>query len=588
MDFAAILTDCLTNDGLSDWQMTDSADSPHSGAFMVMESAELWQDPDFSITGPAAFAAEAVTSSDSSDNAEDEEPVYLTIGEKRRKLSDLKYGLFGENIGLDEALVPVIRELDRFVAGSDWEFSDEDEVVQFHAALITAATRTDLPEDADLRLVLPEAITSAFRHLYDQCRDQNPAVYNQIISDPGIVTIFRYFWSEASQPHGLTDLIYDADVSFINLLRVYAEQPVRTIPLLTSDFVRKVCRSIVTVLVQKKSTDMREFRPDFVTVIRPALKLLLRDFVRNKIHWNRLTAFDKKNVEKWMPIWFWEEGKLAEETALSLELDVIDEQLKQAIAIHSEFWDEKDERRNRLKLQRDQRRSARLARMSPYVRVNGAATTSKSTSHTSVPAIAASLREQRRNERLDRLTRNEAAAVTRNSPNQVSVPVASASPATVTQKKKSDRWYWCSKCPYRSIDKKRVDDHFQCHGSGRDWKCKWCDWSGPNTAALLSHARVHLCSYRPNEIITIDLSDEEDDDPVEVIAEFVEPDELVDGMVCMPYYCEKCPAHFTSADGLQCHRRRHGNRAKYMCDCCDYSSANPAATEEHKKLHVIE
>jgi uncharacterized C2H2 Zn-finger protein len=326
--------------------------------FVVMEPQS---HPDQAVTmDKCEVSCESLSAGQSAIKSEAEGQMQVAVAAVtgHRPLTELNYWRFGS---ADLTLDFVTDQLAEYIKSNDWKYSDTSAVQHFHTALIAAATRSDLLV-RDMRIGIPDTILKALKKLYYDCWKSNSDAYNRIINDPAILNMFQDMRLAASSGMmTLTQSLYESDFSFIYLLHIYIAQPVANEALFTTDFVQQVCRSILTILMEYKSQDMGVYRSDFVAVIRPALKLMLRDVVRG-IYWKNLTEIDQNRVMREMPLWFWEEGKLAVENTLSLELDVIGKELDQAIEISDKAISDKESGRKRKNEERDHRRQMRNLR----------------------------------------------------------------------------------------------------------------------------------------------------------------------------------------------------------------------------------
>jgi hypothetical protein len=410
---------------------------------------------------------------------------YSGNGSEKRNLSELKFRLFGADIGVDGAVDRVVELLEHYEDDdNDWDYSDTDQVQQFHSALIAAASRSDLPEEEDV-IVLPESILFSFVRIYRDCIQHNYTAYFVIINDPDIITMMQRLWSACETEFPLTETLHHAHVHDIELLNLYAEQPEVIESLFTPDFVRRLCRAIITILTQCKAKDMSAaYGKEFVDDKRPLLKLLLRNVCKRDQYWNNLTAADRDNVMKWMPVWFWEDGTLAKETALSLELDVIQEEMKQAIEIHAELLRHKSE-----EAAADKAAAAVAARKTKQVvaiepkakkkRQSQPVAAKAEVRTESKPAVTGFVSESAKSKKAKSVSPQVQVNMSQ-ADGLVRVQAAAAMP------------FKCDTCPASFPESQQLTSHSRRHGNRNNkFTCFYCDYGAANPAAVTAHMLIH-------------------------------------------------------------------------------------------------
>ncbi|XP_060075483.1 uncharacterized protein LOC132555153 [Ylistrum balloti] len=154
----------------------------------------------------------------------------------------------------------------------------------------------------------------------------------------------------------------------------------------------------------------------------------------------------------------------------------------------------------------------------------------------------------------------------------------------------------CPKCPYFSLNPQLMEVHLQLHGSGKEFTCKFCDYSVDKQTSLIQHQKVHLtdesgCSSP--SISQMDMKNFEVASP-DIIApqlyfnspenEVDSDDDSVDDTSDLK--CERCPYGTPSKDELADHEHQHNIHYKYACPYCDFSCPEEYQLVDHIQLHL--
>ena len=467
--------------------------------------------------------------------------------------------------GMDEIL-----EILTVFLSNEWDLSDGEEVAAFHSGLVDAATRCDRPFGQGT-WIIPDEIWKSFQKLYDEVQQVNPEAYEQIVPNPRIKKMFKHMFDEGPDgPFPMTTIMYEMNVTYIYFLNVYLMQRVANDTLFTTEFAQSLCRACMTILLQYKSADMSQYLSGFVEYKRPALKVFVRNMVKG-IHQQLLTQRDMEHVNQYLDIWFYFDGDLAPESALSLEVDVIEVQLREVIALDNNRQAEKKAKREEQKEVAAERKAVKQQQ-------------------------AAARKEAKQKAAADRAGSSAG---------------ATGSSAAATRDWTKRRHYKCKKCPVVYQRLTRLEFHSLHHGSELKYKCRHCDFASDYLTGVAIHERSHTA---PTLVSVADASAAEvkvesadvkpvirkslvlaaaavSDEEWEEMAPKLTTEEVMEQMkqehfISLPHVCSNCPATFTTLEDLNVHQQRHAGTGRLQCKSCDYRVMNPAALRRHQQVHT--
>ncbi|XP_033754289.1 uncharacterized protein LOC117337419 [Pecten maximus] len=155
----------------------------------------------------------------------------------------------------------------------------------------------------------------------------------------------------------------------------------------------------------------------------------------------------------------------------------------------------------------------------------------------------------------------------------------------------------CPKCPYFNLNSQLMEVHLQLHGAGKEFACKFCDYSVDKQSNLLQHQKVHLtdesgCSSPL--VKQMDMKNFEASSP-DIIAPqlyFNSPENEIDSDndslddTASDLKCDRCPYGTPSKDELADHEHQHNIHYKFTCPYCDYSCPEEYELVDHIQLHL--
>lgn len=155
----------------------------------------------------------------------------------------------------------------------------------------------------------------------------------------------------------------------------------------------------------------------------------------------------------------------------------------------------------------------------------------------------------------------------------------------------------CPKCPYFNSKQQLLDAHVQCHGAGKEFSCKYCDYSLENQSSLLQHQMVHLTDESSCQSPILDEMDMKNFEPAspDVIApqlyfnssenDLDTDDDSTEDTVS-DLKCNRCPYGTPSKDELADHEHQHNIHYEHACPYCDFSCQEYFQLVDHIQLHL--
>ncbi|XP_021351997.1 uncharacterized protein LOC110449447 [Mizuhopecten yessoensis] len=155
----------------------------------------------------------------------------------------------------------------------------------------------------------------------------------------------------------------------------------------------------------------------------------------------------------------------------------------------------------------------------------------------------------------------------------------------------------CPKCPYLNPNSQLLEVHLQLHGAGKEFACKFCDYSVDKQSSLQQHQKVHLTdeSGCSSPLLNqMDMKNFETSSPDRIAPQlyFNSPENDIDsdddslGDAADDLKCERCPYGTPSKDELADHEHQHNIHYKYACPYCDYSCPEEFQLVDHIQLHL--
>lgn len=470
-------------------------------------------------------------------------------GVERHSLSELEYWTFA-SLPPMTGMERILNLLEGFLEKEKkWDLRDGHEVESFHSGLVDAATRWDRPFHPVTQWVIPDQIVDSFRKLYTELFYENNAAYVSVIQFPGIESMFHHMISTAETPVSLTTGIYTMDVTYVNLLNLYLVQKTTNESFLTQDFVRQLCLSAMTLLLEYKSADMSEFLPGFVEHKRPALKIFVRNVV-NGCYADHLTTWHRDNVDRHLHLWFHFDGAMAEENALSLELDVIEKDLRQVLQMCSQTMQQEKEDRE---VERAEKKAAAAARKE----AKAAAAVARGRSSESPAA----------RRRPPKCEKREDCKTAKDWPNVITKRVKILGRNMIL--------HHCPKCPFTRPGAPEMDRHLRHHGLEAEYQCTRCDFSCHVHKGLHRHQRIHDSRALVPVVGTSDAA----------AGVKTDPDTSSVRVKRERYECPGCPATFSRSDSLKWHLLHHESGFKHRCLHCDYGTNDEPHLRRHMDMH---
>ncbi|KAI8480116.1 hypothetical protein Bbelb_421560 [Branchiostoma belcheri] len=139
----------------------------------------------------------------------------------------------------------------------------------------------------------------------------------------------------------------------------------------------------------------------------------------------------------------------------------------------------------------------------------------------------------------------------------------------------------CTKCPYKTDSRKKMDVHMVFHRRRGKYKCNLCSYSSDRMTTLGPHRRVHLQNQ--------EVSDSAVQNMYKVVGVVQPPlaayktDPRSDSG--QKYSCNACPSKFNSLLGVRDHVSHHLKQFLYSCPECTYSADSKRSIKSHKGVH---
>lgn len=134
----------------------------------------------------------------------------------------------------------------------------------------------------------------------------------------------------------------------------------------------------------------------------------------------------------------------------------------------------------------------------------------------------------------------------------------------------------CTKCPFRSSDKKLLMEHIQQHTPSplSIFKCYFCNFFVKTEIELMQHLVIHGIT-EPEEYVAKAMGNK---DPI--------PDPVI---IAKRHKCTECPYETNSKSQYLYHEQFHRLPANtpYRCQACNYSVSKRHLLHQHMKVHGI-
>ena len=172
----------------------------------------------------------------------------------------------------------------------------------------------------------------------------------------------------------------------------------------------------------------------------------------------------------------------------------------------------------------------------------------------------------------------------------------------VLEKTLLQKWC-CEKCPYATIDWRRLEKHLHLHKLRQKYTCCHCDYSVPSLPWLQVHEPLHM---RKNEHllntqhvgnlckmpqIAADIAaatgyaDQSEGFGLKDNIEFYEHSDAYVLPVSKPFPCTQCPFVGESRPVLIKHMRGHNVLLEFRCTQCSFSSDSKDDLASHVDVH---
>ncbi|CAH1257749.1 ZNF208 [Branchiostoma lanceolatum] len=139
----------------------------------------------------------------------------------------------------------------------------------------------------------------------------------------------------------------------------------------------------------------------------------------------------------------------------------------------------------------------------------------------------------------------------------------------------------CTKCPYKTDSRRKMDVHMVFHRKRGKYKCNLCSYSTDRMTTLGPHRRVHLQSQEVSDSSAQDVYKSMEVVQSPLAAYRIEP-RSDSGQ---KYSCNACPSKFNSLMDVRDHVSHHLRQFSYSCPECTYSADSERSVQSHKGVH---
>ncbi|XP_035673017.1 zinc finger protein 160-like [Branchiostoma floridae] len=139
----------------------------------------------------------------------------------------------------------------------------------------------------------------------------------------------------------------------------------------------------------------------------------------------------------------------------------------------------------------------------------------------------------------------------------------------------------CTKCPFKTDSRKKMDVHMVFHRKRGKYKCNLCSYSTDRMSTLGPHRKVHLKQQEAAERSARNVNNEMGVVHSPLAAYRTEP-RLDSGQ---KYSCNACPSKFNSLLDVREHVSHHLRQFSYSCPECTYGADSERSVKSHKGVH---
>lgn len=157
----------------------------------------------------------------------------------------------------------------------------------------------------------------------------------------------------------------------------------------------------------------------------------------------------------------------------------------------------------------------------------------------------------------------------------------------------------CAHCPFSSNSVYEFKKHLNFHGTQERYKCDHCNYSIDRINLLSQHRKLHtdeanfnhnpsastllntsfiLLQHHQNEMSVSSNQEKSDDERTNVKATHQ----------LQEFACSFCPYKVSCEKSLDIHTSSHGQRRRFLCDYCDWSTDRFSQLNHHRKVHENE